>query len=133
MKNAECLRQARLASAGKTAMIGQGPETISAPPGLDVFAAIDQRALDAIPTGFCVCRADSSLVRYNRRAAELWGRAPPLGDPGGQHGAAFRRFQPDGEHLKFDSTPVARAMGTGERVPGVELVIERPDGSRVPV
>ncbi|HEY1980121.1 MAG TPA: PAS domain-containing protein [Xanthobacteraceae bacterium] len=113
-------------------MIGQGLETISAPPGLDVFAAIDQRALDAIPTGFCVCRADSSLVRYNRRAVELWGRALPLGDAHEPHGASFRRYQPDGEALCFGETPVARAMRSGEPVVA-EIVIERPDGSRVPV
>src|ERR1700759_1626094 len=116
MKNAECLRQARAALAGKTAMIGQAPETISAPPGLEVFAAIDQRALDAIPTGFCVCRADSSLVRYNRRAVQLWGRALPLGAAREQHGDAFRRYRPDGEEICFSETPVARAMRSGEPV-----------------
>ncbi len=41
---------------GKYAMSGQGPRTVSAPPGFDVFRAIDQSALDAIPTGFCLCR-----------------------------------------------------------------------------
>ena len=95
-------------------MTSQGPKTIAVPPGLDIFAAIDQRALDAIPTGFCVCRADSSLVRYNRRAVELWGRALPLGDPREQYGAEFRRYQPDGEALHFSATPVARAMRSGE-------------------
>jgi PAS domain S-box-containing protein len=122
-----------MAPAGKTAMTGQSPETIAAPPGLDVFAAIDQRALDAIPTGFCVCRADSGLVRYNRRAVELWGRALPLGDAREQHGSGFRRYQPDGEALHFGETPAARAMRSGEPVVGAEIVIDRPDGSRVPV
>jgi PAS domain S-box-containing protein len=105
----------------------------AAPPGLNAFADVEQDALDAIPSGFCVCRADSSLIRYNRRAVELWGRAPPLGDPGDQYGATFRRYRSDGERLDFESTPVAAAMRTGERMIGAELVIERPDGSRVPV
>ena len=89
--------------------------------------------MDAIPTGFCVCRADSGLVRYNRRAVELWGRTPPLGDPNDQHGSSFRRYSAAGEPLPFDATPVAMALRTGEPVVGAELVIERPDGSRVPV
>src|SRR6202140_1817179 len=114
-------------------MSGQGPKTVSAPSGLDAFADIEQSALDSIPSVFCVCRADSGLVRYTQRAAELWGRAPPLGDPSEQYGPTFRRFQPDGAPLAFDATPVARAMRSGERVVGAELVIERPDGSRVPV
>jgi PAS domain S-box-containing protein len=114
-------------------MSGQGPNTVSAPRGFGAFADIEQSALDAIPTGLCVCRTDSGLVRYNRRAVELWGRAPRLGDPSEQYGPTFRRYGPDGEPLHFDATPVARAMRTGERVIAAELVIERPDGSRVPV
>jgi PAS domain S-box-containing protein len=114
-------------------MSGQVPKTVSTPPGLDAFADIEQRALDAIPTGFCVCRTDSGLVRYNLRAVELWGKAPQLGDPTEQYGGAFRRYSADGTPLSFDSTPVARVLRTGERVSGAELVIERPDGSRVPV
>jgi PAS domain S-box-containing protein len=100
---------------------------------LDAFREIDQSALDAIPTGFCVCRADSSLVCYNRRAAELWGRTPPLGDAKDQFGPAFRRFSAQGELLNFDATPVATALRTGQTVTGAELLIERPDGSRIPV
>ncbi len=114
-------------------MSGQEPNTVSTPPGLDAFRDIDQGALDAIPTGFCVCRADSGLVRYNRRAVELWGRTPPLGDPNDQYGSSFRRYGADGEPLPFESTPVATALRTGEPVAGAELVIERPDGSRIPV
>ena len=87
-------------------MSGQVLRPARLPPSLDTFSDIAQSALDAIPTGFCVCRADSSLVRYNRRAVELWGRAPPLGDPASQSGAAFRRYRPDGTPLHFDSTPV---------------------------
>ena len=119
--------------AGWYEMSGQGPRNVTAPVGFDGFVDINQDALDAIPTGFCVCRADSSLVRYNRRAVELWGKAPRLGDPSEQAGPNFRRYRPDGESIAFDSTPVAGALRTGKRVVGAELVIERPDGSRVPV
>ncbi len=114
-------------------MSGQEPKAVSTPRGLDVFRTIDQSALDAIPTGFCVCRADSGLVRYNRRAVELWGRTPPLEDPSDRHSASFRRYGPGGEPLAFEATPVAAALRTGETVFGAELVIERPDRSRMPV
>jgi len=114
-------------------MSGQESEPVTPPPGLDAFRDIAQSALDAIPTGFCVCRADSGLVRYNRHAIELWGRAPPLGDPNDRHRSSFRRYGADGEPLRFDATPVAAALRSGEPVIGAELVIERPDGSRVPV
>jgi PAS domain S-box-containing protein len=110
-----------------------GPRPPTRSRTLEIFAAIEQSALDAIPTGLCVCRADSSLIRFNARAAELWGRSPPLDDPGEQRSIRFLRYAPDGARLEFDSTPVARALRTGERVIGGELIIERPDGSRIPV
>ena len=100
---------------------------------LDTFNEIDQTALDAIPTGFCVCLVNGALVRYNRRAVEIWGRAPRLGDPNEQLGASFRRYGLDGSPISFASTPVGSAMASGERVMAAELTIERPDGSRVPV
>ena len=114
-------------------MSGQEFKSVATPAGLDVFRAIEQSALDAIPSGFCVCRADNGLVRFNRRAVELWGRTPPLGDPNDQRGSSFRRYSAAGEPLPFNSTPVAMALRSGEPVVGAELVIERPDGSRVPV
>src|ERR1700728_1703254 len=118
---------------GSLEMSGQESKPVSAPPSLDVFRKADQRALDGIPTGFCVCRADGGLIRYNRRATELWGRTPPLDDPGAREGAAFRRYGADGAPLSFDSTPVAAVLRTGESVFGAELVIERADRSRMPV
>ena len=106
---------------------------ISAPVSLDAFKLIAQSSLDAIPTGFCVCSADCSLIRYNKRAVELWGRELPLGEPAARYSGNLRRYRPDGEPLHFDSTPVAQAIRSGERVTAAELVIEQPDGTRVPV
>jgi PAS domain S-box-containing protein len=114
-------------------MSGKGSRPVSAPSGFEIFAAIDQSALDAIPTGFCLCGADGRLLRFNKRAAELWGRAPRLDDPSELSSAKFRRYGADGEPLHFDATPVAHALRTGEKVTAAELVIERPDGSHVPV
>jgi PAS domain S-box-containing protein len=109
------------------------PAKTPTPASLDAFTLIAQSSLDAIPTGFCVCKADTSLVRYNKRAVELWGRELPLGEPTAHYSGELRRYRADGEPLHFDSTPVAQAMRSGERVIGAELVIEQPDGLRVPV
>jgi PAS domain S-box-containing protein len=109
------------------------PTLVSAPISLDAFKIIAQSSLDAIPTGFCVCRADCSLIRYNSRAAELWGCELPLGEPAARYRGNLKRYRPDGEPLHFDSTPVAQAIRSGERVTAAELVIEQPDGTRVPV
>jgi PAS domain S-box-containing protein len=107
------------------------PEDPGAAVDFEAFLTIPQGALDAVPTGLYVCSNDGALVRYNKRAAELWGRAPLLGDRGVHHGDAFRRFRPDGSPLPYAATPVASVLRTGERLIGAELFIERPDGSRV--
>jgi PAS domain S-box-containing protein len=114
----------------------QGPKAAATLPGttgIDAFNDIDQAALDAIPTGLCVCTADAALIRYNKRAVELWGRAPRLGDPSEQFGRDFRRYKADGGPLPFAATPVANVLRSGQRIVGAEVIIERPDGSRVPV
>ena len=114
-------------------MRGQGSEFASTKQGFAAFTNIDQSALDAIPTGFCVCRSDGTLARYNRRAVELWGRAPRLGDPHEFSEGNFRRYTAEGVPLPFAATPVAVVLRSGVPVRGVELIIERPDGSQVPV
>jgi PAS domain S-box-containing protein len=118
-------------------MSGQDPgvlaDTIPTSVRLNDFAGIAQSALDAIPAGLCLCRADTSLVRYNRRAVELWGQAPPLHDLEISANSAFRRCRADDRPPSFESSPVVRAMHSGECVSGAELLIERPDGSRISV
>jgi PAS domain S-box-containing protein len=114
-------------------MRGQGSEIASTKQGFAAFINIDQSALDAIPTGFCICWSDGTLARYNRRAVELWGRAPRLGDPHEFSEGNFRRYTPEGVPLPFAATPVAVVLRSGVPVRGVELIIERPDGSQVPV
>src|SRR5215472_7733277 len=118
----------------KAAAIKAVPATmVSVAVGLDAFKAIAQSSLDAIPTGFCVCKADCTLVRYNKRAVELWGQELPLGEPAARYSDDLRRYRPDGAPLHFDSSPVAQAISGGAPVMGAELVIEQPDGARVPV
>ena len=83
--------------------------------------------------GFACAAPIAGSSAINRRAVEFWGRTPPLGDPNDRYSPSFRRYGADGEPLSFDATPVAAALRTGVPVVGAELVIERPDGSRIPV
>ena len=36
--------------------------------------------IETLPTAVYLCNAEAVVVAYNRRAAELWGRAPSAGD-----------------------------------------------------
>jgi PAS domain S-box-containing protein len=112
---------------------GRSHKVAATPSGIDVFKTIDQTALDIIPAGLAVCTAQAALVRYNRRAVELWGRAPQLGDPSEQYGRNFRRYGADGAPLPFAATPVAHVLTSGEPIVGAEVVIEQPGGARIPV
>src|SRR5215472_12530117 len=123
----------RLVRGSVSPMRAQDSKIASAKQGCEAFSDIDQSALDGIPTGFCVCRADGALVRYNKRAVELWGRGPGLGDVGEFSETKFRRYTAQGVPLPFAASPVAVALRSGVPVRGVELLIERPDGSQVPV
>jgi len=39
------------------------------------------RLFEQLPFAVYVCDRDGLVLRYNHRAAELWGRSPELGDP----------------------------------------------------
>lgn len=90
------------------------------PPGL----------FEQLPFAVYVCDRDGLVIRYNRRAAQLWGRTPKLGDPNERFCGSFRMFRPDGSLLPHHRCPMADVLRTGVSVRQQEVHIERPDGSR---
>src|SRR5215813_6083134 len=60
------------------------------------------RLFEQLPFGIYVCDRDGFLVRYNRRAAELWGRSPKIGDRNERFCGSYRMFRPDGSTLPHD-------------------------------
>jgi PAS domain S-box-containing protein len=85
---------------------------------------------EQLPFAVYVCDRDGLVRRYNRRAAELWGRSPELGDPDGRFCGSYRMFQPDGSPLPHHQCPMAEVLRTGVSVRDREVHIERPNGSR---
>jgi two-component system, chemotaxis family, CheB/CheR fusion protein len=94
-----------------------------APSGLAAMLEVDQTVLDLLPCALYVCTADGTLVRYNKCAAELWGRAPR---PGETDCAAFHL-----DHRNGELRPTEAALRSGEPQRAQEVMIERPDGSRI--
>jgi PAS domain S-box-containing protein len=94
----------------------------------------DSRQLIAhLPIAVCVCEAPSGVIKmYNRRAAGLWGREPQLGDTHERFCGAFRLFSLDGSFLPHAETPMADVLRHGGHR-DQDVVIERPDGTRVTV
>ena len=95
--------------------------------------AIERAVLDAIPAAVSVCAADGSIVHYNRRAAELWGREPAPDDPSIRFGGAVRLYHKDDRPVPPGDTPVEIVLRTGEPQRNREITLERADGSRIVV
>lgn len=79
---------------------------------------------------------DSSGVikEFNRVAAELWGREPAIGDTDERLCGSFKLFRPDGSYMPHEQCPMAQVVsGEIQEARDGEVIIERPDGSRVTV
>jgi PAS domain S-box-containing protein len=90
--------------------------------------------IELLPMAAYAVRApDGVIAWFNSRAAELWGRAPVIGDTDERFCGAHKLFYPDGSYMAHCDTPVALALNTGASVHDQEVAIEKPDGSRVSV
>jgi signal transduction histidine kinase len=74
------------------------------------------------------------IQEFNRRAAELWGREPAFGDTDQRFCGSFKMFRPDGSFMPHEQCPMAEVLsGKITAAHDAEVLIERPDGSRVTV
>jgi PAS domain S-box-containing protein len=85
---------------------------------------------EQLPFAVYVCDRNGLVLRYNRRAAELWGRSPKPGDPNERFCGSYKMFRPDGNLLPHHECPMADVLRTGISVREREVHIERPDGVR---
>src|SRR5262249_32455890 len=67
---------------------------------------------------------------YNRRAAELWGRTPSVGDKQQRYCGALKTFSVEGKELEGANLPMAALLRTRSPIRELELFIEHPCGSR---
>jgi PAS domain S-box-containing protein len=92
--------------------------------------ALPAQLFEQLPFAVYVCNRDGLVLRYNRRAADLWGRSPNLGDPDERFCGSYRMFRPDGSRLLHHECPMADVLRTGVSVREREVHIERRNGSR---
>jgi PAS domain S-box-containing protein len=91
------------------------------------------RELPLLPAGVYVCDAAGVIEIYNRTAVEVWGYEPDDHYTSKRFCGSHRLYRPDGTLLPHDESPTAEVLRTGFSVRNRELVVERPDGSRVTV
>jgi len=86
------------------------------------------------PVGVYSCDTFGRIIEFNRCAKEMWGRSPKTGDAGSRYCGAVKLLRPNGTHLQHSRCPMAAVLkGKIAEARDVEVVIERPDGSRITV
>jgi two-component system, NarL family, sensor kinase len=92
-----------------------------------------RRLVEVMPVAVYVCDVTGIIQNYNSRAVELWGRQPKLGDPAQRHCGSLRLYSPDGKLVPHEESKMAEVLRTGIEARDLEVVIERPDRSRITV
>ena len=82
----------------------------------------------ALPIAVYTCDAEGRLTLFNQAAAALWGREPLLGID--RWCGSHRVFDADGLPVAPEACAVAVAVRDGRSVHDVEMIVERPDGTR---
>lgn len=85
---------------------------------------------EMLPVAAYACDAAGRVLWFNRRAAELWGRSPRIGDDTERFCGSYRLYF-GGRQVGRDETPMAEVLRSGQAIHGAEGIVERPDGSRV--
>jgi PAS domain-containing protein len=93
------------------------------PPPAEVF--------EPLTTPVYTTDADGWLTYYNDAAAKLWGYRPVLGKA--RWCGAWRLFDHEGADLPHERSPMAETLRRGEPTGGQQILLERPDGTRVAV
>jgi len=84
------------------------------------------------PVAVYSCDASGVIQNFNRRAAELWGREPTLEDTDERFCGSFKLYRRDGSLIPHEHCPMAEVLsGEIPEARDAEVLIERPDGSRI--
>lgn len=86
--------------------------------------------LGALPFGIYTTDADGRITFHNDAAMSLWGRRPESGTD--MWCGSQRMLTVEGIPLPHADSPMAEAIRTGQPMHWSEIIIERPDGTRVP-
>ena len=84
------------------------------------------------PVAIYSCDASGVIRDFNRRAAELWGREPAVGDNNERFCGAYKMFRPDGSYMSHEQCPMADVLsGKIPLARDVDVQFEQPDGTRI--
>src|SRR5437870_3361750 len=87
--------------------------------------------LEALPAAIYTTDSAGRVTFYNQAAVSLAGRRPELGSD--RWCVSWRLYWPDGTPMAHEECPMAIALREDRAIRGTELIVERPDGARVPI
>lgn len=87
--------------------------------------------LEHLPVGAYTCNREGQITYFNSRAEEMWGRTPLLNDENERFCGSFKLYAVDGTLISRDESWMAQALRSGTGFNGREVIVERPDGSRI--
>lgn len=88
-----------------------------------------RQLVNSLPGALYTCDAEGRITLFNQAAVALWGREPDLGAD--RWCGSWRILDPTtGAVIPHDRCPMAQAIREGRSVRGVEIMVERADGSR---
>jgi PAS domain S-box-containing protein len=92
-----------------------------------------RRLLEKLPAAAYICDCQGLITFFNQRAVRLWGREPKLNDLVDRFCGSSKLFSPDGSPIRHDQCWMARTLYENKEYNGYEIIVERPDGSRLTV
>jgi PAS domain S-box-containing protein len=84
-----------------------------------------------LPVAVYTCDSSGYITSFNKAAVKLWGREPIAGQE--QWCGSWKIYDLKGEPTDLKDYPMARTLKEGVAINGEEIIIERPDGSKVRV
>src|SRR5262249_38410050 len=87
--------------------------------------------LGVLPAAIYTTDAAGRITYCNEGAVNLWGLRPKLGED--KWCDLGRLYYPDGKRMEIRDCPTEIALNQGRCVRGTETVLERMDGTRIPM
>jgi len=86
--------------------------------------------INTIPAGVFTCDSEGRITFYNEAAVKLWGSSPDPNENQIRFFARFKFWAMDGSEVESENTAMVIAIKTVQPIRNVEVLVERPDGTK---
>ena len=87
--------------------------------------------VESAPIAIVYFDSQGLLESYNPKAVDLWGRTPSIRHPVERYCGSLRLYSANGTPMPRNAYPVAKVLQSGKTELNQEIIIERPDGTKI--